>query len=111
MTTDDIKKLKPLLGVSFNLKETYKQLTVNKNTFFSWGVSKILNLFGEGMILKVNGNHHKGYVMITLNGMDLYDVYILNNKFDVIETYNSIYCDILSEVIDNRIERIPSYKN
>lgn len=99
----------PLLERDFNLKETMEVLTYNRNIYFSWGVSKRQNLNDKGLLLNVNGHHHKGSVLITLGWDDTYCVYIINNRGKILNEYKEVYFDILTELIDNRIERIKEY--
>ena len=101
----------PLLEREFNLNETLQVLTYNQNIYFSWGVSKRINLKNKGMLLNVNGNHHKGSVLITLGWNDTYCVYIINNRGKILNEYKAVYFDVLTEVIDNRIERIKEYSS
>lgn len=99
----------PLLEREFNLNETIKVLSYNPSIFWSWGVSKRTNLNDRGLLLKVSGNHHKGSVLITLGWNDTYNVYIISNKGVIQNEYKEVYFDVLTEVIDNRIERIKEY--
>ena len=99
----------PLLEREFNLNETIKVLSYNPSIFWSWGVSKRINLNDKGLLLKVSGNHHKGSVLITLGWNDTYNVYIISNKGKILDEYKEVYFDVLTELIDNRIERIKEY--
>jgi hypothetical protein len=99
----------PLLEREFDLKETMQVLTYNQSIYWSWGVSKRLNINDKGLLLDVNGNHHKGSILITLAWDDTYCVYVLNNRGKIINEYKDVYFDVLTEVIDNRIERIKEY--
>ena len=94
----------------FNLNETLLVLRSNQSIYWSWGVSKLVNLQNKGLIMKVNGHHHKGWVLITLGWEDLYKVYIVSNTGNTLDQYEGIFFDQLVEVIDDRIERIPNYK-
>lgn len=100
----------PYLKMEFNVSETMKVLTHDPSIYWSWGVSNKYNLNNKGLLLKVNGHHHKGFVLITLDWSDTYNVYILTKSLDVIAEYSMIYFDNLVEVIDNRIERIEAYQ-
>ena len=93
----------------FDPRQTLEVLTHNRMTYWSWGVSKLLNMFNKGLCLKVSGNHHKGWVIITLSYLDTYSVYIVSNKGEVKDEYHEVYFDQLTELIDDRIERIPEY--
>lgn len=101
----------PLLEREFDLKETMSVLTYNKVTYWSWGVSKRQNLNDKGLLLDVNGNHHKGSVLITLGWNDTYCVYIINNRGKILNEYKEVYFDVLTELIDNRIEKIKEYSS
>jgi len=93
----------------FNTKETVQLLTAHGVIFWSWGVSKFTNLANKGLLFKVRGNHHKGYVLITLGWNDTYCVYIINTHGKILDEYKEVYCDMLVDVIDNRIEYIKDY--
>lgn len=106
-----INGLKPLLQESFNTSETIQWLTRNRQIFWSWGVSKKFNVESKGLLMRVNGNHFNGYVLITLSPMDTYTVHLIKTNGKVVETIEDVYCDQLQEIIDNKIERIPEYVN
>lgn len=105
----DIRKIDYLYQREFDTSETLKVLTHNKTIYWSWGVSKLFNCDNKGLFLKVNGHHHKQYVLITLSWDDTYKVDYLNRNFNVIDTQENLYFDQLVEFIDNRIERIGEY--
>jgi len=110
MTQQEIvNKCFPLLEREFNLGETIQVFNRNQPMYWSWGVSKKLNIADKGLLLKVSGNHHKGWVLISLGWNDTYSVHIISNKGVVLNEYKEIYWDMLADVIDDRIERIPEY--
>lgn len=97
-----------------------------------WGVTGLTGMKKEGTLgtlkFKVNGMKFKGYVYISLNGSDTYDIEFVKikrkkdeelsklygkTKFkEYAETekeLNGIYCDQMNEVIDNYVERLESY--
>lgn len=100
----------PLLQREFDLRETLQVFNRNQPMYWSWGVSKKINLSNKGLLLKVSGNHHKGWVLIRLSWDDTYSVFIVSNKGEVLNEYHNVYWDMLADVIDDRIERIPEYK-
>ena len=108
MNTDFLNQFnKDFAGREFNPAETMQWLTSNINIYFSWGVSKKYNLSNKGLLLKVSAHHHKGYVLITLNGSDLYDVRFFNTSYrEVKDMLKDVYCDMLQEAIDEVIEKI-----
>ncbi len=93
----------------FNPQETLQVLRYDFWKYATWGVSKLINMFDKGLCLKVSGNKHKGWVIITLSYLDTYSVYIVSNSGVVKDEYHEVYFDQLFEIIDNRIERIPEY--
>lgn len=78
---------------------------------WSWGVPKFIDMEGRGLFFKVSGNHHKGWVLITLSYDDTFTVRYISNKGEVVDTNEMVYFDDLVDIIDERIEKIPSYKN
>lgn len=111
MTQNEIFQLGLTKGQrTMDPNETLKVLTRNQPIFWSWGVSKKVNLNNLGLILKVSGHHHKGWVLITLGWEDLYRVHIIANSGEIVNEYEGIYFDDLVEIIDNRIEKIEDYE-
>jgi hypothetical protein len=110
MTRKLIEVLHSLKKMEFNVKETMSVLTYNKPIYWSWGVSNITNIDNKGLVMKVNGHHHKGYVFITLDWSDTYIVHIISTHGNILNTYEMVYFDMLVEVIDNRIEKIADYQ-
>jgi len=95
----------------FNPKETLQWLTANKIMYFSWGSNDLRNFENKALAIKVSGHHHKGQILITLGWNDTYTLRLINTTGKVTGTFTDIYCDQLAEFIDNKIERIPSYKH
>ncbi|MEN6291044.1 MAG: hypothetical protein ABFD07_03365 [Methanobacterium sp.] len=86
------------------------------NIFFSWGADgfRVDNHNSTKMFrMTVRGHHHKGYVYIFLNGLDLFDVYLTNYKNVIKDRTDEmgLYFDQFVEWIDNKVERIPEYKS
>ena len=109
MTTKFIRTVNELLEREFDVNETVNLLRQYGFRYLSWGVSKLVNYSKKSLILKVNGHHHKSYVVITLSWDDTYSVYIINNRGVILDTYKMVYFDQLFDIIDKRIERIPEY--
>lgn len=99
----------PKLQREFNPSETMQWLTMNKPMYWSWGVSQKINLEDKALLLKVSGNHLKGWVCIVLAWDDTYSIYYIDSK-GIKEEQHNVYCDMLNDVIDDRIERIAEYK-
>ena len=103
--------IKSKLEREFDFKETMQVLTHNLPIYMSWGVSSRGQMDSKALILKVNGHHHKGYVVITLAWNDTYSVYLVSTHGNLVKEFQEVYFDCLTELIDNHIERIPEYKD
>lgn len=97
--------------VEFNTHETLQLLNLQKVKMWSWGARNFTNLQNKALLFRVSGHHFKGIVAITLNGRDLYDFHLLNIRRDVVHTETDIFFEDLVNRIDEKIERIPSYKD
>jgi hypothetical protein len=53
---------------------------------------------------------HRGYVYVFLNGADLYDVYICTTQGTIKEIGTDLYFDMLTDWIDDRIEKQDNYR-
>ena len=94
----------------FDLQETMKVLKANIMVYFSWGVSKLSNFENKVLVMKVNGHHHKGLVLVSLAYNDTYTVTITSTQNNVKKTYTEVYFDMLVDIIDTHIERVGEYK-
>lgn len=98
--------------------------TVGQMRVWSWGQSALQSLTEEdckslgiedgigGLKFSVDGHHHKGHVIVALNGLDTYNVYICNvraGKMKVKDSIEGIYFDEFGTWIDDKVERIPEY--
>jgi hypothetical protein len=83
--------------------------------FWSWGANSFTldNKADCRMFrMKVQGRHHKGYVYIFVNGMDLFDVYFTTASTNKIKTIKEgLYFDVLVDAIDKYVEYVPIYGN
>ena len=79
--------------------------------FWSWGARGFTNIGNKFLKFRVSGHHHKGYVYISCNGLDLMTIHLVSTKGVIKKEFDDIYIDDLFEVIDNAVERIPDYIN
>ncbi len=93
-----------------DMNSTLQVLRHNPMVFFSWGVQAMKNFSNKILRFKVNGHHHKGHVYITVNGSDLYDVYLTTTRGNIVKEMKDIYFDELQTRVDNSIERIEEYE-
>lgn len=93
----------------FNPNETLQLLNAYGYRFWSWGANGFKNMFNKALFFKVQGHYHKGYVLITLNAADLYDVRLYTTTGKVKDTLTDLFFDQLFDAIDEKVERIPEY--
>ena len=79
---------------------------------FSWGFNKPMALPNdEGLIFKVNGFIHKGFVKVVYSaGQDLFMVILLDSKMNTVKEIEGVYFDMLVDVIDGAVERTQNYE-
>lgn len=94
-----------------NVKEVLEVLKHQPIKMMSWGTKDLKNLNNKGLIFKVNGNLHKGCVLISLSYNDTFQVDLINVRGRITETITDVYVDNLVDVIDEKIERISIYKD
>jgi hypothetical protein len=94
----------------FDSNETLSILKSNPSIFLSWGVERILNVEGRGLMLKVNGHFHDGWVLITLGWDDYYRVHFLTKIGEVLDSFEGVCFDELLQIIDVRIEWVDDYE-
>ena len=94
---------------TFDTTETLKLLKMYGYRFFSWGANGFRNLEDKVLTFKVNGHHHKGYVCISLGWDDTYTIRLVSTQGNEKFKQEGIYFDMLFEVLDEKIVRIPEY--
>jgi hypothetical protein len=74
-----------------------------KQIVWSWGAHSWTG--GEDFLeFQVQGFKLKGYVRITLNGLDLYDISFKNSNREVIKEIKDVYAEDMVDIIDNEVE-------
>lgn len=99
-----------LLLRDFNVKELYSNIAVGNVKVWSWGAHEYANMADKGLIFRVQGHHHKGWVLVTLDWNDVYIVHLINTDATIKQTIQGVYDDILIETIDNAVEKIADYQ-
>jgi len=97
------------LETSFDVRETLTLLKRYGYKFLSWGSHDFYNMKDKGLLFKVQGHHHKGWVLITLNWTDTYSIKLLKNNGEVTYSLDMVYNDELFNILDEKIEKIPEY--
>lgn len=104
------ENIEELVQREFNVDETVQLLKLNPNVFWSWGVEKTLNFKKKGLMLLVNGHHHKGWVLIVLAWNDTYSYYLIEDGKSIKKEAHDVYFDELQNRLDKDIEYIEDYK-
>lgn len=92
-------------------QEAHRQLfwSIDKWTYFSWGVSKRQYVFYNDMpslMMRVSGVIHKGWVIVSLDeGSDTYTVTLQSVRKEVKKVVEDVYADTLGSLIDSLVER------
>jgi hypothetical protein len=94
----------------FNPEEIVKFLNTHTFKFWSWGAKNFAAYNNRALRFNTNGHHHKGEVVIVLNFLDLFDVYLLNKDNTIKEVLPDVYLEDLFSIMDDKIERVPEYK-
>lgn len=120
--------------IDFNVNETLQLLHYGKNIniVMSWGVSYFVaineknylkfstpfkipqlhekHVYQKGLALKVSAHRHKGYVLITLNSSDYYDVDLISTRGNIKKQFTDLCFEDLVETIDKEIEYVDTYQ-
>lgn len=78
----------------------------------SWGQDpESLKPIKYGIEFHVQGFKHTGLVQVTLNeGEDLFEVSLVSESGETVETHKSIFLDNLISVIDDAVENVENYE-
>ena len=78
----------------------------------SWGVDpKTVKTIELGLEFHVQGFKHTGLVRVTLNeGLDLFEVSLIDENDKIVNTIESVFCDNLVAVIDDAVEKCENYQ-
>ena len=110
MTIDTLKVVQGLLERDFNPNETMIQLLhFGNGRILSWGITQRINVQNKGLVLKVSGHHHKGYVLIVLGWDDVYKFHLVSTRGVIKQSVENVYFDELFDKIDKKIEFISEY--
>ena len=78
----------------------------------SWGLDpKTIKPIKAGIEFHVQGFEHTGNVQVTLNeGADLFEVSLISESGETVDTHESIFLDNLISVIDDAVENVENYE-
>lgn len=81
------------------------------NKVWSWGAHAWAAIDEYTLRFRVTGQLFRGVVTVRLTPMDVYEVKLIKMDGTVVKTIDMVYCDNLTDVIDEVVERIPAYKH
>ena len=84
----------------------------NPFVVMSWGIDpKTVKTIELGLEFHVQGFKHTGLVRVTLNeGLDLFEVSLIDENDKIVNTIESIFVDNLICVIDDAVEKCQNYE-
>ncbi len=84
----------------------------NPFVVMSWGIDpKTVKTIELGLEFHVQGFKHTGLVRVTLNeGLDLFEVSLIDENDKIVNTIESVFCDNLVAVIDDAVEKTDNYE-
>ena len=84
----------------------------NPFVVMSWGIDpKTVKTIELGLEFHVQGFKHRGLVRVTLNeGLDLFEVSLIDENDIIVNTIESVFCDNLVAVIDGAVEKTDNYE-
>jgi hypothetical protein len=87
-------------------------LTSQPIILMSWGVDpKTVKTIELGLEFHVQGFKHRGLVRVILNeGLDLFEVSLIDENDKIVNTIESVFCDNLVAVIDDAVEKCENYQ-
>ena len=87
-------------------------LTSQPIILMSWGIDpKTVKTIELGLEFHVQGFKHTGLVRVTLNeGLDLFEVSLIDENDKIVNTIESVLCDNLVAVIDDAVEKCENYQ-
>ena len=87
-------------------------LTSQPIILMSWGIDpKTVKAIELGLEFHVQGFKHRGLVRVTLNeGLDLFEVSLIDENDKIVNTIESVFCDNLVAVIDDAVEKTDNYE-
>jgi hypothetical protein len=77
---------------------------------WSWGAHAWGVVDKHTLRFRVTGRIFRGVVTVCLTPMDVYRVELLKLDGTVVKTFDMVYCDQLTDVIDTAVERVSEYK-
>ena len=87
-------------------------LRTNPFVVMSWGINPAsIEVVDLGVKFHVQGFKHKGFVQVVLNeGEDLFEVTLISEEGETMNTIEHIFVDNLISIIDDAVEKTEDYE-
>ena len=91
-------------------------LTSQPIILMSWGIDpKTVKTIELGLEFHVKGFKHRGLVRVTLNeGLDLFEVSLIDENDKIVNTIESVFCDnlvaVIDDAVDDAVEKTDNYE-
>ena len=84
----------------------------NPFVVMSWGINPAsIEVVDLGVKFHVQGFKHKGFVQVVLNeGEDLFEVTLISEEGETVNTIEHIFVDNLIPIIDDAVEKCENYE-
>ena len=84
----------------------------NPFVVMSWGINPAsIEVVDLGVKFHVQGFKHKGFVQVVLNeGEDLFEVALISEEGETVNTIKHIFVDNLISIIDDAVEKTEDYE-
>ena len=84
----------------------------NPFVIMSWGINPAsIEVVDLGVKFHVQGFKHKGFVQVVLNeGEDLFEVTLISEEGETLNTIEHIFVDNLISIIDDAVEKTEDYE-
>ena len=84
----------------------------NPFVVMSWGINPAsIEVVDQGVKFHVQGFKHKGFVQVVLNeGEDLFEVTLISEEGETMDTIEHIFIDNLIPIIDDAVEKCENYE-
>ena len=84
----------------------------NPFVVMSWGINPAsIEVVDQGVKFHVQGFKHKGFVQVVLNeGEDLFEVTLISEEGETVDTIEHIFVDNLISIIDDAVEKTEDYE-
>ena len=84
----------------------------NPFVVMSWGINPAsIEVVDQGVKFHVQGFKHKGFVQVVLNeGEDLFEVTLISEEGETVNTIEHIFVDNLIPIIDDAVEKCENYE-